>query len=102
MVLVTGQRRRLSIIRSLTQHNLRYRKHIRATVTVGPKPQLIPAILSSTWEDLHLGMALLRQPIVTRNNYPMLEVSTGMLGMGSSLSSSSQAASNSLIAVRNQ
>jgi hypothetical protein len=94
MVLVTAQRRPQSIIRSLTQHNLRYRKHIRATATVGPKPQLIPATLSSTWEDLLLGMALLRQPTVTRNNRPMPEVSTGMLDMGSNLSSSSQVASN--------
>ena len=102
MVLVTALQLPQSIIKSLTQHNLRCRKHIRVTATVGPKPQLIPATLSSTWEDLHLGMALLRQHTVTRNNRPMLEVSTGMLGMGSSLNSSSQAASNSLIAVRNQ
>ena len=94
MVLVTALQPLLFIIRSLTQHNLKCRKHIRAIATVDPRPQLIPATLSSIWEDPRLGMVLLRQPTVTRNNRLMPEVNTGMLDMGSNLSSSSQAASN--------
>lgn len=94
MVQVTALQPLLFIIRSLTQHNLKYRKPIRATATVGPRPQLIPATLSSIWEGLRLVTVLLRQPTVTRNNRPMPEVSTGMLDMGSNLSSSSQTASN--------
>ena len=94
MVQVTALQPLLFIIRSLTQHNHKCRKPIRAIPIVDPRPQLIPATRSSIWEDPRLGMALLRQPTVTRNNPPTLEVSTGMLDMGSNLSSSSQAASN--------
>ena len=94
MVPATSLQLPLYIIRRPIQHNLKCRKCIPAIATVVPKPQLIQATRNSIWEDLRLATVLPRQPIVTRNNPRMPEVSTGMLDMDSSLSNSSQAASN--------
>lgn len=94
MVPATALQLPLYIIRRPIQHNLKCRKCIPAIATVVPKPQLIQATRNSIWEDLRLATVLPRQPIVTRNNPRMPEVSTGMPDMDSSLSNSSQAASN--------
>ena len=102
MVPVTVLQQPQSIIRKSTLRNLKCRKLILAIAITGPKPQLTQATRSSIWEDHHLGTVHLRQLTVTRNSLHMLEVSTGMQDMDSSLSSSSQAASNSLIAALNQ
>ena len=103
MVLGMALQQHQFIIRRPTMHNLNCRKPIRATIVItGLKPPLIQAPLSSTWEDLLLVTGLLRLPIATRSNLLMLEVTTGMPAMVNRVSSSSQAASNSRIAVPSQ